>query len=227
MIKKEFEFVVSTDFQESDWEPLFNTMYQAFEDVLEITVMYPHGLDPAYSAEYAARFKAGSIGNGKTERAVAKLTEKHSGEIVSYIAGSVYRGSHGMADDAKPPPSQLPMIEDPETRAFYEWYWTTLSLELRTKVKETQVPNVYIQSIFTHPKWQRHGGASILMEWMVGIAIHEKDIGSCSLLASPVALEARFYEKFGFRIVYEKNMVDEKRFPGREGQFMTVMIRGV
>jgi len=133
-----------------------------------------------------------------------------------------------MADpENNPPPTQLPMIQDPEDRAFYEWYWTALRFELRNKVKETQVPNVYIQSLFTHPKWQRHGAASILMEWMVGRAVRERDIGRCSLLASPTALRAGFYERFGFRIVFEKKMVDEEKFPGREGQFMTVMIREV
>lgn len=113
-----------------------------------------------------------------------------------------FQGLSGTAEgeSIKPPPVHLPMIEDPQDRAFYEWYCRALRIEFRTKVKETQ-SLMFISNRFLRPKRQLDGCASMLMECMIWLATRENDIGRCMVLASSMALKTGIYESFGFRTV--------------------------
>lgn len=64
---------------------LLEATYKAFEVMRKFNVLYPHGLDIAYRAEYAARYKLENLGNGKAEKLLANLVEEQSGKIVSFI----------------------------------------------------------------------------------------------------------------------------------------------
>jgi len=227
VIAPKFKFTLSTEFASEDWYPLFVVFYKAFGNTPPIASMFPGGLDPAYRNEYGSKMKETSVGDGTVERKLAKIIEERTGDIVSYIACTVYDKPLGIADgiDGKPiPPSKFPGITDPKEREFWEWWWSNIRTSLRTDVKEIQVPNVYIQTLCTHPTWQNHGAATKLMEWIIDFAAGI-GIGRCSLMASTAALKAGFYEKLGFRIVYSKRIVDEERFPGREEEPLTVLIR--
>jgi len=218
------EFVLSTDIHDDDWDALFAICWKAFKDAPEIRIMYPGGLDPTYRARNVAMFKAGAS-RGAVEGYLAKITETESGKITSYITGRIYDGPLGVIDGdlAKPqPPVKLPFIDDRSDREWYEWYWGQ-GRSIMRGIKELQAPHVYIQGLCTDPAWQRHGAATLLMNWATGELARSKKIGRCVLTASPSALKARFYENFGFQVIYTHDFADEERFPGRVGAPMIVM----
>lgn len=224
------KLVLSTNIEENDWAPLFAIMYKSFEDEPSLKALYPNGTNPTYRSEYAHRFKNEFLSNTKgtttTEKFIAKVTNKGSGEIISFVSGSIYDGPLGLlnSDNSKPlPPIKLPMIAGHKEREFYEWCGTARRTALRTEVEDLWVPNVYIQPLCTDPRWQRRGAASILMNWVIDLA-RAKKINRCSLTASPSTIDSGFYEKWGFRVVYQKNLKDNDRFPEMDGKPLVVMI---
>jgi ribosomal protein S18 acetylase RimI-like enzyme len=219
------QFVLSSTFEDKDWDELFVVSSKCFESTPEIAVLSPGGLDPAHRAANIEGFKRGVFG-GPAERAYAKISEVQSDKATSYITTCVYRGPKGVIDGPfaeAPPPVQLPFIQDKEDRVFYEWYWGRLRDVTRSSA-ELHVPHVHIQSLATDPEWQHQGAAKMLIEWVLSFAAKEK-IGRCSLIAGPETSPTGFYEKFGFRAVSRHTFEDEDRFPGRVGTPVVVLIK--
>lgn len=219
------KFALSTIIEDKDWDPLYVINWKCFKDLPEIAAFSPGGLDPSRREANIRGFKYGAFG-GLIERAYAKITECESGDITSYVSCRVYRGSKGIIDGdlAKPPPPEkLPMVEDLKDREFFEWFWTKDRAEMR-ELKELHVPHVYVQAIATDPTWQRHGAATMLMQWVFEFAVKEK-IRRCALQAAPATVKSGFYQKLGFHAVYTHTFVDDERFPGREGTTYVTMTR--
>lgn len=216
------QFILSRNIEDVDWDPLFVIDYKCFKDSPEIAAFFPGGLDPTYRAANIKGLQIGVFG-GPAERAYAKLSDSHSGVITSFISGQVWRSPSGPFDGGRPPPINLPRIENKEDRAFFEWFWNS-NQDTMYSLKELQAPLVYIQALGTDPEWQRRGAATILMNWILDFTAKEK-IGRCVLQASKTAVEMGFYEKFGFSVIDKRIFVDEDRFPGRAGIPVVTMIK--
>ena len=219
------QFILRNQITEKEWEPLFVIDWKCFKDSPEVAALSPGGLDPACLAANVEGFKR-SVFGGPTERAFATISDTRSGDVVSFISCRVYRGPMGIIDGdfAKPPPPiRLPQIKDSEDRAFWEWYWTSNRTMLRA-FKKMQAPHAFIQALGTDPAWQRHGAATMLMQWILDFVAKE-NIGRCALQASPSAISTGFYEKFGFRVIDRREFVDDDRFPGKRGTPFVTMVR--
>ena len=220
------QFFLSIEVEEEDWDPLFVVSYKAFEDQPEITALSPGGLSPESRQSNVQRFKKSSFG-GADERCYAEIIERRSGDPIAYVSSRVLRVPRKDVDDnpaKRPPPVELPQIKDREEREYYEWYWNAVRAALWDLEEAKVRPVVLIQSLATHPDWQRHGAGSMLMNWTLEWARKEK-IGRCVLQASPMAVKTGFYEKFGFRAVKHHFFEDEERFPGRKGASLVSMVR--
>jgi GNAT superfamily N-acetyltransferase len=216
------QFILSRDIEDDDWDPLFVIDYKCFKDSPEMAAFFPGGLGPTHRAANIKGLKIGVFG-GPTERVYAKLSDSHSGVITSFISSQVWRGPLGPFDSGRPPPMQLPRIENKEDRAFFEWFWNS-NLDTMYSLKELQAPIVYIQVLATDPEWQRRGAATILMNWILDFTAKEK-IGRCVLHASPMTVDMGFYEKFGFSVIDKRTFVDKDRFPDRAGIPAVAMIK--
>ena len=217
------QFMISQKFEEGDWDPLFVIDWNCFKSVPEFAVLSPGGLDLDHRAANVRRFKEGVFG-GRVERLCAKVLSGE--EIISYVSCRVYRGPSGIIDGdlaQPPPPIELPQIEDPGDREYYEWYWNR-SAQVKRELRELQTPNIYIQSLCTDPAWQRHGAATMLLKWVFDYAEKER-LYRLTLQASHFAVEIGFYEKFGFRVCNKHTFLDKDRFPDREGITVVTMVK--
>ena len=218
------KFLLSSEFREEDWEPLFIMDWKCYKDLPKIACFFPGGLDSAYRESNVRGFKEGVFG-GPAERLCAYLRDKKSGEIMAYISCRVYRGPLGLVDGQfapTPAPTKLPMIEDDKDREYWEWFWTEMRLSKRT-VEELHVLVIEMQSLCTDPKWQRQGAAPMLLEWLFAFA--RKEGLRVALQPGAFAINIGFYEKYRFRVVHRQTFTDQERFPGREAIEVPTMIR--
>jgi len=214
------ELTLSTQIEEQDYEPMFIFNWKCNKDIPEIAAFFPGGLELASREANVNGFKFG-IFSGPIERACAKISL--GGNIISFISCQVYRGSQGVLSTEPPSPAKFPQIQDPDDRAYFEWYWSTSAMKMR-EMKEFQVPIIYVHVICTDPAWQRHGAATMLMNWYMEFAKKE-GIQRCILNASQLATEIGFYERYGFHKTGVIEIVDEKRFPGRARTSAVVMVK--
>lgn len=75
----------------------------------------------------------------------------------------------------------------------------------------------------THPKRQREGAASLLMQWALDIVDSKGMIAM--LEAGKTAVNYGLYEKRGFRTVDRYTYVDKEKFPHAEAVYLETMIR--
>lgn len=214
------ELILSTQIEEHDYEPMFIIDWTCFKMVPEIAAFFPGGLDPAFREANVNGMKVGVFG-GSIERACVKITLR--GKIISFISCQVYRGPKGILSADPEPPTKLPGVQNPDERAFVEWYWSTYHHKIR-EMKEFQVPLVFVQVLCTDPAWQRHGAATMLMNWYMEF-VNKEGIQRCILCASPLAAEIGFYERYGFHRAGLIELVDEEKFPGRVGTPEAVMVK--
>ena len=216
------QFVLHNDIKDEEWESLIVMSWKSFEFQPEIAIVTPGGLDPAHRTANVSLFKEGMSG-GPIERVNAIIKYEVSGDIVSYMACRVYRGSLGFIDGDAPPSYRLPQVEDDKDREFYEWFLNSNRAIMR-ELKELQVPLLYIQRLGTDPAWQRQGAATILLNWAFEFVVNA-GLGRCALMASPFAVKTGIYQKFGFRVIHDHTYVDEELFPGKQGVTVVIMVK--
>ena len=220
-------FILRNQIMQKELEPLFVIDWKCFKDSPEVVALFSGGLDPARRVANVGEFRR-SVFGGPTERAFATISDTQNGDVISFISCRVYRGPMGIIDGdfAKPPPPiSLPQIQDREDRAFWQWYWTSNRTLLRSFTK-MQAPHIFIQGSATDPAWQRHGAATMLMQYIFDVTVKAK-IGRCALQASLLAMSFGFYEKFGFHVIDRREFTDEARFPGKRGTPFITMVKNL
>ncbi|KAL9105693.1 MAG: hypothetical protein Q9227_009177 [Pyrenula ochraceoflavens] len=144
---------------------------------------------------------------------------------IAFISCRVYRGKLGNIDGefAKPPPTtKLPDIQDPDNREYWEWFWTEARNQTRD-MEELHQPVIIVQALGTHPDWRRMGAATMLLEWICGVAA-QSDL-RLAVQPGEFAAQIGFYEKFGFKLCRELVIVDKDRFPEQEAISLPMMIK--
>lgn len=213
------EFILSTTIEEKDYEQLFLLEWNCFDNFPEHAALFAGGLDPAQREANIKALKLGVFTG--SNRVYAKLRDTKSGKIVAFASGRVHRGPRGILDTPAAPNMKLPRVEDPEDRAFFEFYWASVRDQMR-ETKEFQVPHVNLQVICVDPAWRRHGAGTILINWYQDCARNES-IGRCALLGSLYATDVGFYKKLGFSQTGIIEVEDKDRFPGRAGTLNFVL----
>jgi len=219
------KFILSTLIEDKDWDPLYVINWKCFKDDPTFGALMPGGLDPACRAANVERFKNSAFG-GAIERAYAKITETTTGDITSFITCRVYRGLRGIIDGdlGKPqPPVKMPIIEDEKEREWFEALFTYMRDEMRAN-EYMQAPHVYIQGLATDPAWQRHGAASMLLDWILDFAAREH-IGRLALQTTPELAKAGFYQKFGFRVTGDITFADKERWPEKASVTTVTLVK--